>query len=1019
MTSPPLQESLLPSISSDSDNNNQPIQQQAEGEAVGNQGEEETQCQVDTTTSTDVVIHDNDEDNPTHPSSTGDDSESQQTQETISEDEVVGATPTEEGDSADGREEASEFSDANEVQEENQESVKMSTDSQDSSGDKQYREEGQQKFNDQVTEESMQSEQVLSSQETSQNEDQQEGNEDDDEDVGEDEFVDAEEDSCTLDLSVKKKPDNGASTTTFDDGKISDEVPADLTIGDKSKETNGFHDFSEGPSIDDSKILSSLSSSLPPTVVASMIVDDVKLKELTPDQVREKERRIRKLQAKLRAEESKLVILKKIRQTQLAKENLMSQQPPSTHGTHLPPSIAGSSLAQQLQQDMRTAASMNLPHHIGGIPSSFHQQIPGQHPSHLRAHQTSSSQRDKTSHHGIPSLSQPPPPPSHHGSHHRSALDSTLLGPHGMIPRAAHESRSSSGRGSSGVFNPPVPPAHSRGSSSSIHGVVPPPPLGMTSSGKGQYPHQGLPAPAHSGSIHHRSSIHGSRATPVTTPPNVVMGFPVSELHRASAGQARSSPTPTIIDPIAQAQQRERERQQREEERQTPAQRAAAAKAVLRKNLEKTLLQIAPPKPPPPEMHFIPNANNTEFVYYLGLETVVDHLISSPNISKGPPEPFECCQCGTDYTPVWKWQDIPDPKQAARPAVICEVCVTSNVRKALKAEHTGRLKKAFLQALQAEQEIDTKLATGTFSPPPEKLSSRSTRSPNTNGLAGVGNLSILERQVPPSTQPPPARHALSSIESSIRESFAREEAARNLLAAKREMEQQQLHHRGGEHRESSSHHRELREHSRDRRERVDRGEHRGGEHLGRDPVRDATAHHQHASALAAAAAAAANMAVAGLPTPPAAHSSGFAGSAGSTSSATSSTRISSRQRERERQQQEQEQQQAAVAANAAALMAQHTALLQNLPKLTPVQQQAFLLQIQQLAASMPPAAPGLPALAPFLYQFGLLGKGIPGLTPEQLQRQFLLDMISPGAGAGRGNLGSGSGGNGGAGNWKP
>lgn len=42
--------------------------------------------------------------------------------------------------------------------------------------------------------------------------------------------------------------------------------------------------------------------------------------------------------------------------------------------------------------------------------------------------------------------------------------------------------------------------------------------------------------------------------------------------------------------------------------------------------------------------------------------------------------------------------------------VICEQCVTSNVKKALKAEHTNRLKTAFVKALQQEQEIEQRLA---------------------------------------------------------------------------------------------------------------------------------------------------------------------------------------------------------------------------------------------------------------------------------------------------------------------
>merc|ERR1712039_483734 len=37
-------------------------------------------------------------------------------------------------------------------------------------------------------------------------------------------------------------------------------------------------------------------------------------------------------------------------------------------------------------------------------------------------------------------------------------------------------------------------------------------------------------------------------------------------------------------------------------------------------------------------------------------------------------------------------------------------CVTSNVKKALKAEHTNRLKAAFVKALQQEQELEAKIA---------------------------------------------------------------------------------------------------------------------------------------------------------------------------------------------------------------------------------------------------------------------------------------------------------------------
>lgn len=55
----------------------------------------------------------------------------------------------------------------------------------------------------------------------------------------------------------------------------------------------------------------------------------------------------------------------------------------------------------------------------------------------------------------------------------------------------------------------------------------------------------------------------------------------------------------------------------------------AAAKLALRKQLEKTLLEIPPPKPPAPLLHFLPSAANSEFIYMVGLEEVVQSVIDS------------------------------------------------------------------------------------------------------------------------------------------------------------------------------------------------------------------------------------------------------------------------------------------------------------------------------------------------------------------------------------------------------
>jgi hypothetical protein len=66
--------------------------------------------------------------------------------------------------------------------------------------------------------------------------------------------------------------------------------------------------------------------------------------------------------------------------------------------------------------------------------------------------------------------------------------------------------------------------------------------------------------------------------------------------------------------------------------------------------------------------------------------------------------------------------------------VICESCVTSNVKKALKAEHTNRLKAAFVKALQQEQELEAHMAAQA-----SQAASQSTRgaSPDTSSRSGI------------------------------------------------------------------------------------------------------------------------------------------------------------------------------------------------------------------------------------------------------------------------------------------
>ncbi|XP_065087880.1 transcriptional repressor p66-beta isoform X3 [Ochlerotatus camptorhynchus] len=383
------------------------------------------------------------------------------------------------------------------------------------------------------------------------------------------------------------------------------------------------------------------------------------IKELTAAEIWERERGLRKLREELRSEETKLVLLKKLKQSQqvMMKENLIV-----------------------------TPSNVNMNNPLASIPAAL-------------------------------------------------TKGSLSVTPTNAIPLPAHS------KSSKAVTAMPVNCFYfSRGSPINITPVTKPParqpslPGGatLTPSTPGQRLPMGLTRTGSNLTITPSVTI-----TPTNAPSSSV------KQRNVQSGQISNSvsitPAPpipaqiscTTVEPVSLKRDRETR-----DDTQTQAQRQAAAKLALRKQLEKTLLQIPPPKPPPPEMHFIPNPSNTEFVYLLGLEHVVDYLTKDkkPNL---PQQPYRCAQCKIDFTPVWKWE-----KQGKRgnptfqnspvgkdPKVICEQCVTSNVKKALKAEHTNRLKTAFVKALQQEQEIEARLATQS-SPSPVDIRPTPSSTPN-------------------------------------------------------------------------------------------------------------------------------------------------------------------------------------------------------------------------------------------------------------------------------------------------
>ncbi|XP_036852077.1 transcriptional repressor p66-alpha isoform X4 [Manis javanica] len=351
---------------------------------------------------------------------------------------------------------------------------------------------------------------------------------------------------------------------------------------------------------------------------------DTSTEALVKSSPEERERMIKQLKEELRLEEAKLVLLKKLRQSQIQKETT-TQKPAcsaGSTGTTPPPLVRG---------------AQNIP---SGKPSV----------------QTSTTR--------MPSGVIPPP-----------------------LVRGGQQAPSKLGpQASSQVVMPPLVRGAQQIHNIRQHSSTGPPPLLLA-------PRASVPSVQIQGQrIIQQGLIRVANVPSTGLLVNIPQPSPAS-MKGMTTTSAQASSTPTSVASVVTSAD-------------SPASRQAAAKLALRKQLEKTLLEIPPPKPPAPEMNFLPSAANNEFIYLVGLEEVVQNLLETQAgrmsaavvLSR---EPYMCAQCKTDFTCRWR--------EEKGGTIMCENCMASNQKKALKVEHTSRLKAAFVKALQQEQEIEQRL----------------------------------------------------------------------------------------------------------------------------------------------------------------------------------------------------------------------------------------------------------------------------------------------------------------------
>ncbi|NXD84679.1 P66A protein, partial [Halcyon senegalensis] len=469
------------------------------------------------------------------------------------------------------------------------------------------------------------------------------------------------------DMKIKTDPGAGKVQGLLKSGEVKATIKVEVQTGDEpvdmSTSKSEIKREKRVPSPDVIVLSDNEPSSPRMNGLTKIALKETNTEALMKSSPEERERMIKQLKEELRLEEAKLVLLKKLRQSQIQKETT-TQKPAGSSGSAVatpPPLVRG-------------------PQSVPAGKSSL---------------QTSSTR--------IPGTVIPPP-----------------------LVRGGQQTSSKLGtQQNTQIVMPPLVRGAQQIHNIRQHSSTGPPPLLLA-------PRASVPSVQIQGQrIIQQGLIRVANVPNTSLLVNIPQASPTS-IKGTTVTSAQANATTTSAASIVNSNE-------------SPASRQAAAKLALRKQLEKTLLEIPPPKPPAPEMNFLPSAANNEFIYLVGLEEVVQNLLETQagccsagkvSVAVSSREPYMCAQCKTDFTCRWR--------EEKNGTIMCETCMTSNQKKALKAEHTNRLKAAFVKALQQEQEIEQRILQQTASPVQTKSDSivqhhslKQVRSQN-SALGGAG-----------------------------------------------------------------------------------------------------------------------------------------------------------------------------------------------------------------------------------------------------------------------------------------
>ncbi|CAH8541788.1 unnamed protein product [Schistosoma curassoni] len=140
-------------------------------------------------------------------------------------------------------------------------------------------------------------------------------------------------------------------------------------------------------------------------------------------------------------------------------------------------------------------------------------------------------------------------------------------------------------------------------------------------------------------------------------------------------------------------------------------QQCSGKKAMLRKQLERTLDKVVLPKPAVGNglsvVPFVPSTLTNEFTAMIGLEEIVTTIQDFDPLSTDKSSeqsrfvnPFSCSRCGTDFTPVWK------RKRPGSSEVVCEACIVDSQRSVIHKAYSSVISAALKQHAASEREIE-------------------------------------------------------------------------------------------------------------------------------------------------------------------------------------------------------------------------------------------------------------------------------------------------------------------------